>query len=72
MMHDYLNKNVLLLLGTDVLCTDQPESSGQKESTLPALTGIVSELASLHRCGRSAQLLRPLGLTPQGSEPPVI
>lgn len=60
------------LLWTDALCTTPPRSSGQKVQHPPALTEEVSESASLHRYGRSAQLLRLLEITPPDSEQPGI
>lgn len=60
------------LLWTDAQCTIQPGFSVQKGQHPPASTEEVSESASLHRSGRSAQLLHLPEIIPLDSEQPEI
>lgn len=64
--------NLSCLLWTDALCTTQPGSSGQREQHPPALTEEVSESASLHHYGRSAQPPHLLEIIQLDSEQPEI
>ena len=72
MMQRITLEGISYLLWTDARCTIQPGSSGLKEEHPPALTEEVSGSASLHRYGRSAQLLHLLEIIRQDSAQPGI